>query len=128
VRRAFAATPLTGTYWKLTRLEGKPVPPREGPREPHLVFREEKRVTGSGGCNSLTGGYKVQGGEITFTEVAATRMACARAMDLESAFFAVLEKVRSLKIREQHLELYDANGEMVASFESRQFTALLRTR
>jgi hypothetical protein len=55
------------TYWKLTRLEGKPVILSEKQREPHLVVRsKENRVTGFSGCNSMTGSYTLNGNQIVF--------------------------------------------------------------
>ena len=62
----FATAQLQETYWKLTRLEDKPVLLAEKQREPSLVFRsQQSRVTGFGGCNSLTGTYELNGGELT---------------------------------------------------------------
>jgi copper homeostasis protein (lipoprotein) len=47
--------PLRGTYWKLVRLTDRPVQAAEGRQEPHLIFStEEKRLSGSGGCNRVT--------------------------------------------------------------------------
>lgn len=116
----YATSPLQETYWKLTRLEGKPVIVRENQREPHLVFRaQQNRVTGFGGCNSLSGAYNLSGSEITFSGIAATQMACIQGMDIEAAFFAALGRVRSWKIIGEHLELYDARGSPLALFEAR---------
>jgi copper homeostasis protein (lipoprotein) len=116
----FATSPLQETYWKLTRLDGKPVILAEKQREPSLIIRsEQNRVTGFGGCNNFTGGYKLNGGDITFTGVAATRMACLQGMDIEGALFSALEKVRTWKISGEHLELFDASGGVLARFEAR---------
>jgi copper homeostasis protein (lipoprotein) len=116
----FATAPLKETYWKLTRLEDKPVILAEKQREPSLVLRsEQNRVTGFGGCNTVAGSYKLNGAEITFMGAAATRRACPQGMDLEAAFFAALNKVRRWKIIGQHLELYDSTGNTVARFEAR---------
>ena len=115
-----ATSPLQETYWKLTRLGDKPVVLAEKQREPSVVFRsEQNRVTGFGGCNSFTGGYKLDGSELALTGVAATRMACMQGMDIEGALFQAFEKVRTYKILGQHLELYDASSNMLARFEAR---------
>ncbi len=117
----FATAPLQETYWKLVLLENKPVIVAENQREPSLVFRsEQNRVTGFGGCNNLTGGYKLNGAEITFGSIAATQMACIQGMDTEEALFKALDKVRTWKIFGEHLELYDAGGNMLARFEARE--------
>jgi copper homeostasis protein (lipoprotein) len=115
-----ATSPLQETYWKLTRLEGKPVIVAEKQREPSLVFRSEgNRVTGFSGCNNLTGAYSLKGAEISFNGVAATRMACIQGMDTEAVFLPVLGRVRTWKILGEHLELYDASSKMLARFEAR---------
>jgi putative lipoprotein len=41
-----------------------------------LTFTAEGRVSGSTNCNSISGGYSVDGGKITFTPMAMTRRAC----------------------------------------------------
>jgi copper homeostasis protein (lipoprotein) len=75
----FATAPLQETYWKLMRLGDKPVILAEKQREPSLIFRsQQNRVTGFGGCNNLTGAYKLSGDQITFMRVAATRRACLK--------------------------------------------------
>jgi uncharacterized lipoprotein YbaY/heat shock protein HslJ len=117
---AGATSPLRETYWKLTRLQGKPVIVAQNLREPNLVFHtKDNRLTGSGGCNDLTSAYKLTVNEITFNGIAATRKACLEGMDTEGEFLAVLENVRSWKILGEHLELYDAGGALLARLEAR---------
>ena len=115
-----ATSPLQETYWKLTRLADKPVTVADKQREPSLILHtNQKRVTGFGGCNDLTGTYTLQGNEVTFGRLAATRKACLQGMDYEGLFFKALEQVRTWKISGEHLELYDVGGNMVARFEAR---------
>lgn len=122
----FATAPLQETHWKLTRLEDKPVILAEKQRETSLVLRtQQRRVTGFGGCNNLTGSYTLNGGELTFGKIAATRMACLQGMDTEGELFKALERVRAWKILGQHLELYDAGGNLVARFEARAVAGLI---
>jgi copper homeostasis protein (lipoprotein) len=116
----FAVTPLENTLWKLTRLGDQPVVVGAGQREPDLVFRsKEALATGFSGCNQFTGGYKLNGGEISFGAIAGTRMACPAGMEIEDAFLKALGQVRSWEILGQHLELYDSAGNMLARFEAR---------
>lgn len=92
----------------------------ERQREPSFVFRsQDSRVTGFGGCNNLTGAYRLNGDELTFGGVAATRKACVQGMETEAALLSVPGKIRRWKIVGQHLELYDASGNMLARFEAR---------
>jgi heat shock protein HslJ len=43
-------------------------------------------------------------------------MACMQGMETEAAFLAALDKVRRWKTNGQQLELYDADGKLVARF------------
>jgi putative lipoprotein len=111
---------LENTYWKLTRLGGQAVSVVDGQREPHFILQpEQKRVTGSGGCNRMTGGYALAADKLSFSQMAATRMACPDGMDVEQAFHTALGKVASWRIDGETLELFDAGGASVAEFESR---------
>ena len=76
-------------------------------------------MTGSGGCNDLTGAYKLTGNQIIFDGIAATRKACLEGMDTEGTFMAALGKVRSWKILGEHLELFDAAGSLLGRLEAR---------
>ena len=116
----FATEPLEDTYWKLTRLGEEPVFVYEQQREPSLVlYSENHRVSGSGGCNRFKGTYQLNGEEIHFGPLASTRMACPKGMDTEDAYFVALEHVKTWNVIGQHLELYDLNGELLARFEAR---------
>jgi heat shock protein HslJ len=112
-------SPLRGTYWKLTRLNGTAVQWAANLREPHLLLAaDDMRVTGSGGCNRLAGGFELSGSVLHFTGIAGTRMACPEGMAQEQAFVQALEKSARHAIRGSHLELLDAQGAMLARFEA----------
>ena len=55
-----AAAPLETTYWRATELGGKPVPGQNAAREAHLLFQPDGRLTGSDGCNRISGSYQVK--------------------------------------------------------------------
>jgi copper homeostasis protein (lipoprotein) len=86
---------LEDNYWKLTRLGA-----------------------GTGGCNRFTGTYEIQGEEITFGALATTMMACPDVRDVDLAMMAALEKATSFRKTAHHLELFDADGTVVARFEA----------
>jgi copper homeostasis protein (lipoprotein) len=117
----FAPASLENTYWKLTRLGGKPVTFSAKQREPHFVLDSKtRRITGSGGCNRFVGGYDLQSNNrLTLGKLAMTFMACPEGMEVESDFAAALEQVRSWKIFGEHLELFDQNDAFLARFEAR---------
>jgi len=116
----FATSDLLNTYWKLTALNGKPVSVVEQQREPSLVLHSENlRVTGSGGCNRLMGSYEVSGNDVRFGQLAGTMMACLAGMDTEKEFLATLRQVSRWHIAGEHLEFYDASGNVLGRFEAR---------
>jgi heat shock protein HslJ len=124
LRRVAASGGATGslenTYWKLTRLGEAPVTVPSGRQEAHLIFNSlTGRVTGSGGCNRLTGSYEVNGDRLSLGEVAGTMMACMEGMEQEQAFLKSLGAVSGWGITGQQLELRDAVGAVVARFEAR---------
>lgn len=116
---ASTAASLENTYWKLIALRGKPVVMSDRQREPHLMLQpEQHRVTGSGGCNRLSGGYTLAGDRLTFGRAAGTLMACADGMDQERAFLDALAEVTRWRIEGQRLELLDSRGEVLARFDA----------
>jgi putative lipoprotein len=119
LRRITAAAPLENTYWKLTHLGEVPVKAAERQREAHFILHPvDKRVSGSGGCNRITGGYELQDNRLTFKQMAGTLMACAAVMDTERAFLDALKKAARTKVEEQRLDLLDASGNVVARFQA----------
>jgi putative lipoprotein len=111
---------LENTYWKLVRLGDAPVAVASGQREPHFVLdAQARRVSGSGGCNRMMGGYELNGDRLTFRQMAATMMACPQGMDTEKAFLEALGQASTFKIAQHQLELFDAAGKLVARFEAR---------
>jgi heat shock protein HslJ len=115
-----SAPMLENTYWRLVALGDAPVTPADTLRQAHITLTggAERRVTGSGGCNRMFGSYTLDGTALAFSQVGATKMACAEGMDTESAFFSALERVAGWRITGQQLELTDSAGVPVARFEA----------
>lgn len=113
--------PLENTYWKLVSLRGAPVRLVDKQREPHLILQPaNRRVVGSDGCNRLVGGYTLDGERLAFSKMAGTMMACPQGvMELELACLDTLPQVAGWRIEGQQLELLDAQGTVLAVFESR---------
>ena len=110
---------LENTHWTLASLGADRTPVPKSQTEPYLEFNaEQRRVTGSGGCNRLTCGYERQGDEIHFGLIASTRMACEHGMATEGALGAALEVTSKWAIVGGALELYAADGRLLASFAS----------
>lgn len=88
-----------------------------GARAPFLRF-DGGRVGGLGGCNRFGGTYELTGESLSFSPLAATRMACSD-MAKERAFFDMLGKVKGMKLEGDSLELLDGEGKVLASFSRR---------
>ena len=113
---------LLETHWRSIEILGAPVVVPAGVREPHLVLaRDQDRVHGYTGCNTMGGAFTRDGDALRFGKVAMTRRACAEADGnaLESAFTTALDAVRSYRIVGDVLELRDAAGALVMRLQAR---------
>jgi putative lipoprotein len=104
---ASGATPLENTYWRLTEVAGKPVAaPAAGQPEAHLrLTAQDKRLQGNTGCNSMTGGYTLEGDSLRFTQIASTLRMCADTAAIETAFTKSLGETTDYRLSGDHLEL-----------------------
>ena len=103
---------LAGTSWTLLSYgpEGNQVHAALG-TETNLVFGMDGQVSGSLGCNSFSGDYKIQDGKLVFGLLASMLMACPELqMTQEGAAFLVLTGTVRFNIEEDTLTIYDANG------------------
>jgi heat shock protein HslJ len=108
--------PLEGTNWLLIELNGKEIS-TVALKTPVSVFyqKEGNRVNGFAGCNSFTGGYKVEGSKIVCTALASTKMFCQETMEMETLFLNVLQAEHSYKMEGAHMILRDKE-KIVARF------------
>ena len=106
---------LTETYWKLIEVDGTPVQVSDDTREPHLVLHnQDSRLAGSGGVNRLMGGFTLDGGTLTFGNIASTMMAGPpEAMQQEQAILGALGRGRGFRIAGDRLALVDDAGRPV---------------
>jgi len=112
-------TPLPDTRWRLTQLEGAPVIGGARKREAWLQFdAAQSRVAGSGGCNSVTGAYALDGDALRFSNVVGTMMACGESAEQDRAFVAMLGKVQRWLVAGPLLEFVDADDRLLARFEA----------
>lgn len=111
---------IVGKHWKLVELNGGTVQPAEQlKREPHMILNaSEKRVNGSGGCNSFFGSYELQGNNgITFSKIGSTKMACANnVMQVELQLFQAFEMTNKFTLRKDTLVLTKADMSPLAKF------------
>ena len=80
-------------------------------RPPYIMLEpKERRVRGSGGCNTISGSYRADGGALRLGPLVTTKMACPDAMDAERRFLDALERARGFRVRGETLELLDDAG------------------
>ncbi|MBN9469331.1 MAG: META domain-containing protein [Bosea sp.] len=86
-----------------------------------LEIAADGRVSGSGGCNRMSGSATITGTRISFGPVAATQMACTpAAMNQEQKFFAGLREVRRWRTDPARgkLVLLDGRGRPMMTFSA----------
>jgi heat shock protein HslJ len=83
-----------------------------------LRFDENGLVSGSGGCNTYSAGYQIQGGKLSFSEVTSTEMACAEEglTRQEQRYFQALQVAGSFELSGDRLVISYANGQGVLNF------------
>lgn len=115
--KADSTVSIENRTWVLTVLEGAPVPKKEGSQAAHLILdAKEKRVSGSGGCNRIAGGYTLDGSQLSFGQMVSTMMMCADGAEQERRFLKVLAEVATWEINGNMLTLRDKAGRNLAGF------------
>jgi heat shock protein HslJ len=105
---------LAGT-WALTAYgpQGATTPITPG-SQASLSFNDDGTVTGNSGCNSFGGEYKVDGGQVTFSGLVSTLMACEEPlMTQEGTVFKVLDGTATYKTDGDMLTLTNAGMTLV---------------
>lgn len=115
--------PLVATEWAAEQIQGRNVEAMvaQGERGPVLVLDNQGGVSGTGGCNSIGGQYKMvpseskiqrnTAGTIEFGQMLATKRYCPNDR-LEREFLKILSVVDSFVIEGDRLHLFH-NGELV---------------
>jgi len=94
---------LSGSDWRLAELNGRAAVPSEMQRRPWIRFESDSgRVSGSAGCNRMSGSFKLDGESIDFGAMVSTKMACA---DL-----ALNQQEQDLFIALENADRYEVSG------------------
>ncbi len=118
---ALALPPLTlvGTPWVLIELDGAAVNQGDTTKPVTLMLQASPdRFVGSAGCNSMGGPYTLDGASLRMGPAVATRLACARGMDVEKRYLAAIDRVRGWRIAGRSLEWLDDAGAAIARFQA----------
>jgi heat shock protein HslJ len=84
------------------------------------------KLTGSAGCNSYSASYEREDDTLTLGPVATTRKMCAEPegiMEQERDYLTALASVAEYRVQGGRIELLDAEGKAVATFETMEETA-----
>lgn len=111
--------PLANTKWNVTDYSNPANPTGMttvllGPAVT-MDFAATGTLSGSGGCNTYSGTYKVDGQSLTISPLQSTMMACATpegVMEQEAAFLTALQSTRSYKLEGTQLDLLDEKGQL----------------
>jgi heat shock protein HslJ len=85
-------------------------------------FGKDGTLSGNSGCNTYSGGYKVNGDQITIGPLASTMMACsdpAGVMDQEAQYLAALQSAATYQIEGNVLQLRTKDDAMAAVFNKK---------
>ena len=104
---------LENTFWKLVSLGDTPSMALPAGREASFrLHPEDRRLSGSGGCNRLAGNYELSAGALKVVPGGTTMMMCPEGlMHQEGDFVSALQMTTSYAIAGDTLEL--RNGERV---------------
>jgi heat shock protein HslJ len=105
-------------YWsgkRYTLVEMKEVPVQQSGtrRDAYIEFLEsEKRFSGNGGCNQISGNYTLDKREIKFTDVISTKMSCPD-IEFETVFLQLLSEVDRYEMENDHIVMKDGRRKLL---------------
>ncbi|MGW5075503.1 META domain-containing protein [Rhodococcus sp. NPDC004095] len=106
--------PLTGTTWVVdSTISPTAITSSRAIEEssPILQIAEDGTVTGSTGCNAMTGSAQVAGDTVTFGPLGTTRMMCPpEVMEVEQAVLTALDGTTTVTIDSDRMRLMNTNG------------------
>ncbi len=103
---------LSGSSWRLVSYGpvGEQAPAAAG-IETSLDFGLDGRISGRLGCNGISGNYAVTGGEIVFSAMTTTLMACPEPqMTQEGTALQVMNGTVHFEVEGNVLTIHDASG------------------
>lgn len=107
---------LAGTRWTVQTIDGRPA---AAIRAPTVSFGADRRVSGSASCNSYSGSYSTNDGDIDVRTIGRTEMACEQPlMRQEEAFIGALDAATRYVV--------ESNGRLVLSGPNQRSLTLVR--
>jgi heat shock protein HslJ len=117
---AIIETSIENTKWTLTKLKGKDITD-PGVNNEVIYFTlnsKTNRISGNSGCNTFMGTYKLeQGNNISFSQMASTKMMCSDAKINESQILDLFNTADNFTIINGELALNKAKMMPLATFK-----------
>ena len=112
---------LENTHWHLVQVAGQPpaITPADRTEPYFILMSDGRQMQGFGGCNRMGGPYETDGSSLRFGAVHSTKMACTDPRNPEAGFMQALEATAGTRITDDKLELLDATGAALATFQAR---------
>lgn len=115
---------LVGATWSATGINNgrQAVVSLAAGSEVTMILASDGRLSGSGGCNSYSADYTVDGNNFKVGTIVQTEMACLdeKVMEQEQAFFKALTNATTYRIDGDKLELRDDGGALQAGFRAQK--------
>ncbi|MCB0770589.1 MAG: META domain-containing protein [Flavobacteriales bacterium] len=108
-------TSLVGSKWLLRSLGGNAITMPEGSDTPWVRLDQEgSKLEGFSGCNSLFGGFELDGDKIQFPNIGGTKKYCQEVQSTETAFLSALRSTDGFKMDGNALKLLSGDREVAA--------------
>jgi heat shock protein HslJ len=94
---------LLSKKWTLVEMDDRKIKARDT----YIEF-DQVGFSGSGGCNRIGGGYKVDGTKLEFSQIFSTKKACFTE-NIEATFLKLLGSTTSFEVKSDKLRLYNGD-------------------
>ncbi len=107
---------LLNNRWEVTKINTIYTDTEE---KPFIIFDTQTlKIKGFTGCNNFFGSFTIKNGALKFSALASTRMLCTeKTMKIESEFLKTLSLVKSYKIKNKSLYLYNKRKKSLLQFK-----------
>ncbi len=113
-------SPIVNKYWKPVEIMGQKVNESENIKsEPHLILRSGGKFSGTGGCNSMFGGFSIiRKNGITFSNIAMTERECSYEHFDDNLVEALTMSRQFIMVDAEHMQLIVGKRAPLAKFEA----------
>jgi len=102
---------IRGVTWQLSDMGDKAI---DNNIITTLVFGDDNKISGKGGCNNYFGTYDLYSIGITISDIGSTRKMCSEEiMEQEMTYLDILGKAKSIKFNDYKLEI-DSTAEITS--------------